>query len=433
MKISSIWRQAAASLLIGVAAIIGAQSDQINNRSFDVFDEGAHFDYVVKLASGHIPAWGTKYEQATMLVADCLGNTLVASVTDCSIHDRLAENFPPAGFSYEAQQPPLGYLAYLPGFMLSNGLEPGPRLNFVRDAGGVVLIGLAMILVLLISRILSLGFWRTLLFGGLIMLAPIAIHALSTVNNDASALTTSLAFVYGLLLSHKMRARGSFILGAAVGILLGLTKAFMILLPASAVLVFGIVAIQRLKMKSSAIGKEYSRPHHVYALTASGASLIAAGIFSIWQTQRAVVPAGEVLKSLLGFEPTVDNVQLETVLSSWSNLANSWLGASNGLVSIPSFFSVINVLVLILAGVAFAYTKRPRPIMLALEPYSRAFISMWMVVILLFGLAWPALLFFQGGFNFDAPARYALQAMPLLAAGIVLRLGVVNNVEESKR
>lgn len=412
-------------LIIGSMALIGVQNEQAGHRWFDIFDEAAHFDYVLKLSHGDIPTWGSTYEQETMRIADCLGNAFTTPVLDCDVKEREPQNYPPNGYNYEAQQPPLAYLAYLPGLMLAGDREPGPTLNWVRDTGGTLQLLVGCALLFVIASQLRLGFWRTSLLSGIVLLAPMSVHAFSIVSNDAATTLASLAFLSLFLATRRRSTSAIVLLGAIAGLVLGATKTSAILLPAgflAALLLLEAIRAFRERRNSAPSILEWlrtflSRADVRFVLVALIVSLVLAVGFTLWQSARSSTPSSVVLSAVMGILPLVDAVQPETVVSSVANLSNHWLGASNGLVTSSQFFVAVNAFVLVLIGVAFARSRESD------GGRSRLLASAWAVIIGVFSLAWPVLLLLQGGFNFDTPQRYGLLILPVAAVAIAGSLG----------
>lgn len=402
--------------LVGASALLGIQRAQVGNTWFDVFDEAAHFDYMLKLSDGSIPSWGSVYEQETLLIASCLGSPLVPSVPDCRVTDRPPSMSPPQGYNYEAQQPPLGYLVYLPGIWLSEGAEPAARLDLVRDIGGTVQLVLACALLLGLASQLRLGFWRTAVLSAVVLLAPTTVHAFSTVSNDPATLIAALVFAALLLLGRKSPPRVALLIGLAAGLILGATKAYLVLLPLGALAALVVLDVVIKNRNIAALRGLVRRSDALFLLAASGAALLLAVGFTVVQSVRGTVPSGVVLSALMGFSMS-DSVNPNTVVSSVANLSNQWLGATNGLVTSPQLFTALNGGLLILVGLAFARRRHE-----GMTP-SQFFATTWVIVILVFSVAWPVLLHFQGNFDFDTPARYGLMVLPLAALAIVDALG----------
>jgi hypothetical protein len=140
--------------------------------------------------------------------------------------------------------------------------------------------------------------------------------------------------------------------------------------------------------------------------------------FLLFQNVRAVVPSYQVLHALLGFADPVKVIQVKTVISSVSNLANNWLGPSDGLIrSSQPFFYVVNAAYLVVIGVALVRGWRSGS-----QPGPSVLMTTWALTTLAFSVAWPLLLFVQGHFDFDAPPRYGLLVLPLGATAAVWAL-----------
>ncbi len=402
--------------LVGASALLGIQRAQVGNTWFDVFDEAAHFDYLLKLSDGSIPSWGSVYEQETLLIASCLGSPLVPSVPDCRITERPPSMSPPQGYNYEAQQPPLGYLVYLPGIWLSEGAAPAARLGLVRDIGGTVQLVLACALLLGLASQLRLGFWRTAVLSAVVLLAPTTVHAFSTVSNDPATMIAALVFAALLLLGRRFSPRVALLIGLAAGLILGATKAYLVLLPLGALAALVVLNVVIKNRNVAALRGLLRRSDALFLLAASGAALLLAVGFTVVQSVRGTVPSGVVLSALMGFSMS-DAVNPNTVVSSVANLSNQWLGATNGLITSPQLFVVLNGVLLVLIGVAFA--RRPAQATVS----SRFFATTWVIIILVFSIAWPVLLHFQGNFDFDTPARYGLMVLPLAALAVTEGIG----------
>ncbi|WP_137877462.1 hypothetical protein [Microbacterium sp. 4NA327F11] len=401
-------------------ALLGIQQEQRGNPWFDVLDESAHYDYVLKLADGHIPAWGSTLDQDTMLLWDCLGNSATGLKGDCAIEQRSPGSFAAGGYSYEAQQPPLGYLAYVPGYLLSEGLSPSGQLNIVRDVGGVLLLLIAGVLIVSIASQARFGFFRTLTLAGLTLLAPITIHAFSTVSNDAATLVSALVFILGLQLvaREKLNRRPSaLVAGVIVGVVLGGVKGYMILLPAGAFIALAVLTFRPRKVSFQGLLGDMGRfaltPRSLFLLTSATVSAIVAVAFTIWQSVRELIPASIVQEALGGFLPRVPYIQWSTVVSSFVNLTNNWYGSANGLTPHGQVYLAVNTVFLIGIGIAIARKSTWRQGSLHLA-------VVWLSIAVIFSIGWSVLQFVQGGFNFDAPLRYGLPLLPIGALAVAI-------------
>ena len=108
-----LWPISAVVIAILVLFVsIAASSHQRHEAGFDILDEGAHYDYVVRLAHGDLPSPGDRYTQQTLRIISCVGEYGLSPHGCAAKHRNPA--LVPDGYSYEAaQQPPLAYLPYL--------------------------------------------------------------------------------------------------------------------------------------------------------------------------------------------------------------------------------------------------------------------------------------------------------------------------------
>lgn len=413
-------------LVVAALCLIGVQWSQHGKSYFDPIDEAAHFDYAWLLAHGQIPAWGDKYSQETLLIADCLGNAFEPErVNDCSSKLRDPTQYPPEGFSYEAQQPPLGYVVYVPGALFFQGESPEKYLNFVRDSGGVALIGLCGVFLFLLSRKLRLGFWLTILLSGIIMLAPSATYAMGIVSNDGPTLVGALGFVLALVSSFMWSRRTAALIGTGIGVALGLIKSSTLLLPFGALVAIVGYALMRLVLRRSSFRQERGRGEMFFAGSAFVAAGVVSALFHGYQSIRETVPSGVVLHSLLGFL-TTDVIQPATVFNSIGHLMEIWGGYSNGLVTSPSFFYVINTVFLVLLGFSAWMLGSSRRGWGDVPVRAFQVVALnWITTVTVFGVSWPVLQFLQGGFNFDAAVRFGLLVLPLV--GVLIAGGLRKN------
>jgi hypothetical protein len=411
------FRRGVATAIVLVFCLWGVQLTQADNRQFDVMDEGAHFSYAITLSHRDVPKWGSKYTQEMMRVQDCLGSKADPGKIDCSARQRDPRAFPPQGYNYEAQQPPLGYVPYALGARLFAKAAPGDYLNDVRNFGGTILILLAGLVLWFISRRLDLGFWSTLVLGTVVLLSPVTIHALTFVTNDGATLVGAMAFTLFLLGSFAWTRRRAIVVGVGIGLALGLVKASMLLLPLGSVAAVAGYATFRLIRRRSRLVQEVSKPEFLFAASSFVSAGLAAAVFNSFQTSRALVDPAIVLESIMGVLPKVTSVQTDTIYSSIANLMNEWLNPSNGLIPHPPFFAAANSVFLVLLGLSAwsLLANRPGWGPELVDP-SRVLALNWIITIMAFGISWPVLLFFQGGFNFDAPTRYGLLVLPLAAA-----------------
>lgn len=386
---------------------------------FDIFDEGAHYDYVLKLSNGEIPAWGSSYEQETLYILDCLGSTF-SEPGDCSSKNRDAKLFPPSGFNYEAQQPPLGYLPYLAFLDESSSATALENLNTIRRNSAIFWLGLTMTLVCCIIVASSMSYVTGLLFALLIFLNPTFIHAVATVNNDAAVVP---AVLFWFLAEVLLRAEGvpkglKFAVRVSVGLVLGLVKGFLVLLPGSVLLV-GLVFVLRnqrgrswlARLRLAAVGQSY------VVLASSMAAYL---LFLVYQASRGLVKSEVVLEALLGFSKT-EFLNPVTYAQSVANVLATFRGSYAGEAVDFTISDLTTATFLILATVSATIEARRLPVQYAHVgnfTVSQAPVLVGATVLVLVSLAWPTVVYLQGHFDFAASPRYALMGLPIIAAGV---------------
>lgn len=429
-KISSATRLTTVVGLIGVILIsfFVIQQHQAYNPHFDVFDEGAHFDYVDKLKSGQVPSWDSTYSQTTMLIADCLGS-IFAKGQSCEAMVRTPENFPPKGFSYQAQQPPLGYLQYLAVPSTSN-LSPLEKLNKTRDYGLVVVLILYGLLFNFLYRAFRLNFFGVSVLALLILLNPIQIHALSTVTNDGTSVLGGLLII--LVVANLFnQVRISKLSLAVIGISIGLMKGLLLVLP------FSFLSSALLLKHVRSDKRDTSPQNTIFLLNLRRSMLVILQFgmlsnisFLIYQGMRSTISSEEVFSALLGFSQPVTVFQFDTLLQSFVNVFTSFSGNWFGRPFENNIFALIGLIVTGILGFALLREKSlTRPIDKNLKnpipEYDYAFLAKllgysYLIASTSIAIAWPVIWFVNGNYDFPAPQRYNLVTLPLLATSIVL-------------
>ncbi len=383
--------------------------DSTTNARFDVYDEGAHFDYVLKLKENKIPSWGSQYDQLTVKIVDCLG-TAFAAPGNCGDANRTVTNYAPYGYNYEAQQPPLGYLPYV-FYNFSPKSESKAILLGMRAFGSDFWLGLTSILLILVFLIrrVNLGWLAIATF--FVLLNPTFIHALATINNDAAVVPAVLIWLLSeLYLGAPGRNRGKldWVIRVGVAILLGGVKGLLVLIPICNFLVHGIMKLFR-GQKPRFV---FANIRGAFSLREALPSVAAASTyvgFLVFQKITELVPSSIVLNKLLGFSKT-SHVRITTIADSMSNLLSSQRGYYLGIQidsSLGYLFSLaFVVLFAIRAYLDFSAEKFDRLGALSL--------TSWALIASL-AVAWPIVCFVEGGYDFSTPPRYALMALPIIS------------------
>lgn len=381
---------AVATLLMILSVVLGAR--QWHHSTFDPLDEQAHLDYAVYLSQGHIPRWGDLYQPETVRMLDCLGIARTAPAP--CLTNTNPRVFPPAGYSYEAQQPPLGYLAYLP--FLQSHAPPAQALSAARR-GGWLWMGIAVALLLAMAWVADMTLLQTTTVLALCELNPSAIRAAATVTNDSAALAAgALAIV---VLQVARRRRSTLVIPALVaGVVIGLLKSLFCVVPL-AIVVGGLLAELPVRRDFTWRGLWRRRGCEVSMLAGA---VVATAAFSVVQELRAATPPRVVLDALLGGRITAH--------PRWATLEGSVLNAFSVFQS-PSrpLYTMWNLLVFgAVAGLAFNHSSSKRRALPALAGGTLA-------ALVALGLGFSLLDYFQGHFNFVIQARYVIAIVPLLA------------------
>lgn len=410
--------------IVVIFAIISSaltKLDMASNPHFDVYDEGAHYDYVLQLSQGNIPAWGDQYLQETVRIVDCLG-TAFSPAGSCEIKHRTTENYAPNGFNYEAQQGPIGYLPYLLGIV--NSEEPSDQLQGMRLKGSYIWLTLSGSLLILLCLALRTSIFMASLASIAIFLNPTFIHSISTVNNDAAIVPIVLFWILIELFLRDRKLSWRSVRNArfVIGLVFGLTKALLLVVPISifllgVFLVLKAKRISRRKVSLKTFDKFQIAPMMLGAISSYGT-------FLALQKLREKIPSSQVLEALLGFSKT-DVPDLKTMVDSFANVlfifSGGYPGAningSSGLI----VTAVITALISIAAARSWDYFKGLKLSILDAQTVDifKAFPLVSVVALAMTAISWPLLFYMQGNYNFASPSRYALLAVPLLIVSLM--------------
>ena len=396
------WWTAAVALTVGVVALsILLGGHRRADPHFDVSDEAAHYAYVLALRSGHLPAFGDTLTVQDRKMADCL-SAGVPPPAKCGKTPPSARHYAADGYDYEAQQPPLGYLPYVA--TADPGATPVDAIAAART-GGMIWVAISGGLLLALACLEELSLLALAALLATCLLNPIFTLAAATVNNDAAGVAAGAVALIAWSWSRR-RPRWSLGLGLLAGVLLGLTKGILIVVP-FALVIAAVVEEGRGLVSWSGLWGASKR--HLCTITMLLATAAAYGGFVLLQDSRATVAPSAVLHALLGVSQTA-TVQPSTV--------------STGLSSSLSFFEpyypydALNVLwdvcVLgVLVGV-WAF-KMPEAVGGRVRGVALGVLA-GMVVL---AVGWPVLVYIQGHYNYFSSVRYNVALLPLIAYVIV--------------
>ncbi len=401
----SRWRPFLVSVLLGVLLTGLAQLLVDHEAALSPLDESAHIDYAITLAGGHPPTWDSRYQQETLRIVDCAG-TAFSPATDCSAHERNAVDYPPQGYSYEAQHTPLGYLPAAAAWRLLSLPDRDP----IAQLAALRLSNLAWIAlyILAFSVVVSLVTRSGRAAAGVAAIAfanPTAAASWSYLTNDAGAplagalaLLTAIAFVSVGADTSRRRWWGLVALAAASGAAFGLTKATFAVAPLALLAAWLI-----------------SRGSVRAALASPVSRLLGLQLASV----GAVVVAYQLLLNLVS--DTSSSTVLFAVLSisltdsfPWGTALNS---VANGIQAFTSRAApqplgyLAAALSLMALGAAAGTNGRVRGLSLR-AGHLLAGVAIAAVAL---GLAWPTINYVMGGFDFESQYRYLAPLIPVAA------------------
>jgi hypothetical protein len=397
-------RLARALLVVLTAVILPALlvADVIvKSPELSVLDEPVHIDYLRRIEQGEVPRIGDLVELETVRDVQC--RTVQGRVTaPCGLPlDRYyPDMLGAAGYSYEAQQPPLYYV-------VTAGLRQlariGPADDFVTTARvtGAAWLSAGLLVFWLAARRLGLGWWTTAAAVTLLAVSPGVLYQTATVNNDAAAVLTGSLCV---LMFAELRAKltpGRVAAWSAVAVLIVLIKPTGVVAVAAAVggLLLDALLDRRLSVRS-AIG--YASPVL--------AGVVTYGLWGLVRDARAVVDYEVVLDALLAFKQ-VDSFPFRDTLNSVTRLVKGYGG---GAAIAPDFVRLqAELVVFVLVGGALGWLWKAR----GGEATDRL-AAVALAVMLIAGPAYTALFYFDYSIRGGPSGRYGLSLLPLLAVGV---------------
>ncbi len=389
-----------ASLIAVVVLLVSlaAGNHQRNQHGFDVFDEGAHYDYVLDLTHGHLPRSGQELSQTTLRLISCLGGFDLPP-HGCAVTERNPATYPAGGYSYEAvQQGPLGYLPYV----LTARTNVAPQ-SALLDArwGGFAWSVIGAGLLVWVGWLAELSLLELCGVLTICLLSPVEVYAASTVTNDSSAVAAG-ALVVGAYLVARRRRTPVAGLGLAVGLLVGLMKGLFVVVPF--VMVVGLV-IADVSLRRKPSRADFWRRYGCSLCMFAGV-IISYGGWLLFQETRAIVSPSVVLHALQGFSTTPyprPSTFFTGVQQALSDLVAYAPAPLYWFWNLAVYGSLAGLLVL------------QGPVG---RPQLRAMAAAIFVGIIALAAAFPLLNFVEGHYDFYAPSRYALPLLPIV--GVVL-------------
>jgi hypothetical protein len=379
---------------------IAASNHQRHEAGIDILDEGDHYDYVVQLSQGHLPRSGTRLTQETLRMISCVGE-YESPIKGCEAKHRNPAAVSAQGYSYEGiLQPPLAYLPYL------LTVDPsGYSQASLEDArwGGVIWAVVGAGLLVWIGWMLDLNLLELTGVLAICLLCPVETRAISNVTTDSAAIPAGAAVVATYLLSRRL-LRPMVVTGLLVGLIVGFMKGLFVLAPFIVLmsLVFADVARRHRPTKA-----EFMSRYGCAVAMFIGASASYAAWLLI-QDARAVVPPSTVLHAVEGFS-VASHLRVTTVLSGVQ------LGLSDLIAYVPApLYWIWDVAVY---GSLVGLVALRGPVGRISQRATALAIFLGIVAL---ALAFPLINFIEGHYDFYAPSRYALPALPIIAV-LVMR------------
>jgi hypothetical protein len=399
-----VWSISAVVIALCILLVsLAASNHQRHLAGFDVLDEGAHYDYVVRLAQGHLPRSGDPLTQETLRMMSCVGASGVPQHGCASKHRNPATTAPAGGYSYEAvQQPPLGYLPYLLTIQTDGSSQQA--LESARWGGFIWSVVGAGILVW-VAWMLELSLIELVAVLAICLLSPVETHSIATVSNDSAGLPAGAAIVATYLVSRR-RKKPMVVAGLVVGLIVGFMKGLFVVAPlvVLAAVVFSDIAHRRRPTRSD-LWERYGCSAAMFV-----GIFVGYAAWFLMQSARATVPPSTVLRALEGFA-TTSHLRATTVFVGIQNELSDLTAYATAplywLWDLAIYGSLVGVLVL--KGPVGRISQR-----------AAALAILFGIVVL--GLAFPLLNFIEGHYDFYTPQRYALPLLPIVALVVVRTL-----------
>jgi hypothetical protein len=415
------------SLIIFVSLLTFSSFASSAQKTFDVTDELAHYDYVTKLQSWQIPQWGELLDQRTLRVYDCLET--YGSPNGCELKWRSYSTVSGGGYSYQAQHAPLGYLPYV--FSQFDSSDPLSALSEMRSLGIYFWSGFIAILMFFLIfklRVRLIGcFIITLLTIGL----PPLVRSISIVNNDASTFVFVFLFLLIALRSNGLDKQGNSFSIIWTSLMLGLSKGFLFLVPLS--LFASIFILRKLLKVPSGSSKEIDVHENIkkrswdsyqqYFFRATIVSLLTYVVFWIVQSMRSISPSSVVYDELMGFRK-IDSFQIKTLFDSFARVVGIYQGESILIFKSYNVQIFTSALFFIMLGYvlrSIINLRSPKYLNLSNYNFEKILLVALFILIPLISMWGPIVSYLQGQFDFPTPERYALMIIPFLIIGIAIR------------
>jgi hypothetical protein len=233
-------------LFVCVAAPVILVGLQIHaNKELSPVDEGAHLDYVDRVADGEIPRQGQRLRHSTLRTIACRRVAIAGFKTPpCRQAVLRHAEFPGGGYQYEAQQPPTYYAITVPlRWVMQNVVRIRDHVDATRAASAIWLT-VGLLLLWCAGRLMDVS--PAALGAGLLLLVtagPIIFYH-ATVSNDATAITSAGVITFAAATAHRHRRSAMPIWLFAAGFFAAACKSTNVLPAAAISALFAVAAVR---------------------------------------------------------------------------------------------------------------------------------------------------------------------------------------------
>jgi hypothetical protein len=380
-------------------------------------DEAAHYDYVISLSQGHVPAWGDFFRYDTLRLFGCLPPQEPPNEKKCVVTPQTLqavgamEGTPAPGYSYEAQQPPIGYLPYL--LTIKPNAKPLEALDAARQ-GGEIWAALTAMLIVVYAAIDGLSLLQLASLLVISLLSTVALFTESVVSDESAWVFTGVVALIATraLTGRSLRVRA--VTGLAVGLFIGMIDGLVLFLPLA--LLIAATMTDRVwsrpwaKWSSSWASIRTLMRTYATELSLLVGSVAALGGWQLFQSLRGSMSSYAVMNSFM-HEEFAAHYQMVTVVTGIQQGLDLF-GDYQTVFQVP-WWSVVDLAVfgvIIAAAVLPAASSglaRVRPLAVGS-----------LVAILAIAVFCPTLWFIRGNWNWYTPARYCLPFLPLIAVAL---------------
>ena len=366
-------------------------------------DEPAHIDYALDLRLGHVPAWQDQLNQTTLRIVSCAEGQTPSS---CRAGDRNPADAGAGGYSYEAQQPPLGYVPY--ALVATPSRSPQKALLNIRR-GGMIWTAAAGVVLLAFALLEGLSLSALSVLLAVTLMCPQFFEWAATVTNDSAGAFAGGLALLAVTMSRRWGRPAALSLGIASGLVLGSLKGLYLAVPAALALQ-AFFATESWKKTPNRVFDYWRNNACVLGMLAGSVAANLGYVFI--EEKRSTLSSGVVFRALLGGMSS-NHVHLHTLLRSFVGLTTVFIPTfvPSG-VSADLYYLWNLVLMGTVAGALVVRrggedARQSRALALGILGGAIGLATLWWIL-------WAA-----QGYDASAPARYAIPLCPLIGLLVV--------------